>query len=473
MSVDPLRKVAPGEPMLDVVTADRINAISDAAAAYRRQRTPGPSGGRYSNQVNPSVTVLVQNDSGADASAGYVLAITDKIGDPVNEQIIFGRRPVLSGGVPAAAADLVAILTEPIPDGEIGRAVIQGIAVCDIDINDAGHEYAVPIAADASKLESAATGPIRIAWKETSGSTRRAVVLMADYRPDSYTFTAAEADASPSTTSYLQFPNTALTDVGGGVAEVNLHGTGKVGLISPAVQSIVGGKQFTNYVTISPPASDPTVFDVYGDLSGATLLFGIATNNIVIGDYTIQIQMFASSMEVGIGDITHNDSSGQIVAYDRYWNEPAGAESFYRRWVPAVFGGVGADRGADVESYLISASSDSAEVDTDTNPINGFVLQGSGGPGAAYYINPTGALLGTSSAGAIKGQSGALGPGATATGGIITDVGSGSFIDTLTVAATPISGATDGDLLFNDAGVLGSASLADLLDGLGGMTGTI
>jgi len=228
---DPLQHVKPGDQLYDVVTADVMNALKDAARRTRKGMLPPPSGGRASNTITPSLTILVRNDTGGDLSAGYIVAISDKIGDPVNEPIPFGRRPVVAGDMPASATDLIAILTEPIPEDEFGRAVVMGIAVCEVEINDVGHGYAVPIAADETKLESAASGPVRIEWKESSGAIRRCVVLLGNFQTGG-SFEAQEVDGTPSTTTRIDFPNTSLTDNGDGTVTLKSASATAIGLVN-------------------------------------------------------------------------------------------------------------------------------------------------------------------------------------------------------------------------------------------------
>lgn len=252
MAADPLQHVKPGDPLSEVVTADVMNALKDGVRRVNKGRLPPPSGGRASNQIHPSLTVLVRNDSGADASAGYILAISSKIGDPVNEPISYQRRPVVLGDVPAASTDLIVILSEPILDGEIGRGVLMGIAVCDIEINDAGHEWAVPIAADATKLESATSGPVRIEWKESSGATRRAIVLLGDgASAGSGSFTLAGRTGSQT------INNGDTLTLNNGVVSATDTWTPDVasaslaGIVSTGTQTFAGEKSFKDQVRIN------------------------------------------------------------------------------------------------------------------------------------------------------------------------------------------------------------------------------
>jgi hypothetical protein len=177
---DPLQPVAPGTPLLDAVSAEVLNALKREARQVRQQRMPGPSALSGLAAFTSSLIVLIRNDTGADLDALSVLRITGtpSSNGPVNEPFDFQRRFFLTGDVPAGAGDAIAVLKEPAGDGEFGQAVVAGAALADVKINDASHEWARPIAGDTDKLESAASGPARILWKESSGTVRRAVLLL-------------------------------------------------------------------------------------------------------------------------------------------------------------------------------------------------------------------------------------------------------------------------------------------------------
>jgi len=80
--------------------------------------------------------------------------------------------------VPAGATDRSATLFGSAEDGAFARGVVSGVAVCDIDVTDAAHEFAAPTPGDETQLTSAGSGPARIVWKESGTGTKRAVVLI-------------------------------------------------------------------------------------------------------------------------------------------------------------------------------------------------------------------------------------------------------------------------------------------------------
>ena len=170
MANDPLRYVSAGEPL--EISAAAWNALVDAARA-RRGSTFDDRNPAIRQVVTPGLTVAVRNDSGADRAVKSVLAITDKLLDPTNAAPEYMRKPLFIGDLVTAETDPIVILSDPIVSDGIGLAIIAGIAVVDVLINDSSHQWAKPIAGDATKLTSATSGPARILWKAGSSGTQR------------------------------------------------------------------------------------------------------------------------------------------------------------------------------------------------------------------------------------------------------------------------------------------------------------
>lgn len=179
--VDPLQHVRVNQPIRPV-RAETWNAFVDAAIAHRRKRGIGPlGGGGAQNPLNPAATVLVRNNTESNLSAGgRVLAITGVEYSPEDLPAEFRSYPVFGGDTPAADTDAVVILAEPAPADQLARATLAGVAVVDVLINDAGHQWAKPIAGDSLKLTSATSGPARILWKAGSSGVQRCVVNLLD-----------------------------------------------------------------------------------------------------------------------------------------------------------------------------------------------------------------------------------------------------------------------------------------------------
>ncbi len=197
MAADPLQHVTKGQTL--EITAAAHNAWCDAARAHRDKRFN--AGGRVApTPVTPSVTVLVKNASGSVRDEFSVMAITDQLLDPEDQPFEFRRRPLFEVDDPATADDQIVILNGPLAVDAIGEATISGVAVVDVLINDASHQWARPIAGDQSKLTSGTRGMARIIWMAGSSGTQRCVVLLGRENVHHLSlWLAAVADINPAT----------------------------------------------------------------------------------------------------------------------------------------------------------------------------------------------------------------------------------------------------------------------------------
>lgn len=154
------------------------NAVQDSARDYLARRGGETASGSLLSSIFPSVTVLVRNGTGSTLAGPGVLALGDPVISAVDEPQTVQQQPGFEGGVPAAATDAFAVMVEAVESDGFGRGVVSGVAVCDIDVTDAAHEYAAPTPGDETQLTSAASGPARIVWKESGTGTKRAVVIV-------------------------------------------------------------------------------------------------------------------------------------------------------------------------------------------------------------------------------------------------------------------------------------------------------
>lgn len=169
-------KVNPGDGLS--IPAAVWNAVQDSARDYLARRGGEAASGSLLSSIFPAVTVLVRNNTGSTLAYPGVLALGDPVISAVDEPQTVQQQPGFEGDVPAAATDVFAVVIESIEDGAFGRGVVQGVAVCDIDVTDTGHEFAAPTPGDETQLTSAASGPARIVWKDSGTGTKRAVVLL-------------------------------------------------------------------------------------------------------------------------------------------------------------------------------------------------------------------------------------------------------------------------------------------------------
>ena len=361
MAADPLQNVSKNQPLQ--LDHRSINAWNDAARAHRATKQNGGAGRLASQRLPPSLHVLIRNDTGADLPIRSVLRITNWLVSPVAYPFEAADHPALTGNTPDDATNRIVITSEPIRNGEIGRAVVMGVAVVDVDINSGQHRYAVPIDGDETKLETAESGPAKILVMESSGSTRRAIVLLGTNKQ----IVIREYDGSPSSDNIanppfdaLVFPNTSLSEsyAGDRTLFVNIasqSATGFVSAISASdIQTWLGIKSISS---IGGAFRVPWGVDGYLDLKSIGSTFG-----------------------------TSGSFAGLTATDDGTLDEAAAGWAW------------------DGWHFLISGK------DAGGDPIN-----------VAYAIRDEADGL------IYRGEYGTLGPGAVVRGGIVTDPGSGSF----------------------------------------------
>jgi len=170
-----LKRVKSGEPIRAYPAAD-FNTLVDAAEWFQGRMLDGGSRPGRGGSAEFDGTVVVRNDSGAHRKRFEVLAIEGIIISPAQNLPEFQRAPAFACGLPAADSAKLVILVEPVRSGRLGRALIQGVSAVQVDMQDAGHEFADPTDADATKLTSADSGAFRILYVETGTGTKWAAV---------------------------------------------------------------------------------------------------------------------------------------------------------------------------------------------------------------------------------------------------------------------------------------------------------
>lgn len=212
---DTFDKVRDGQPL--EIAAATWNALLEAGEDHSRRKVPGGGGPALDGPLNPAVRVLVKNATGAALAVGSVVALGTPVVSPADYRREAAATPLFPGTVPAATTDAFAVLAEPLGIEEIGRAVLMGVASCNVNVVGATDTYATPKASDSTQLDSAATGPARILWREAGSSgTKKALVLLEGYSPPA-------ASDSPYKTP-VRFRTTANVNLaGGGLAAGTVH----------------------------------------------------------------------------------------------------------------------------------------------------------------------------------------------------------------------------------------------------------
>ncbi|HUX00612.1 MAG TPA: hypothetical protein VMY35_06475 [Phycisphaerae bacterium] len=174
MGGDGLKPVRSGDPLRISARAwnGMLGLLRQAGGAAR-----GPSIARAPWR---SGTCLVRNDSGADVDRWGVLGVAGVDPTYAEDADAFANVPVLEGDTPADPdhRGRFVIATEPIADGAVGQAVVSGLAVCQVDIKDAGHKYADIADGDAQQLVSGTRGSAVILHKPPGTGTSWCLVLL-------------------------------------------------------------------------------------------------------------------------------------------------------------------------------------------------------------------------------------------------------------------------------------------------------
>lgn len=70
------------------------------------------------------------------------------------------------------------VLEQSLKDGEVGSAILCGLAVVTVNIREELHRYAEAVADDTAKLQSCPTGRAEIVWRETGEGNKLALVYL-------------------------------------------------------------------------------------------------------------------------------------------------------------------------------------------------------------------------------------------------------------------------------------------------------
>lgn len=180
---DALKKVRAGQPLHP--PAATWNTFIDAARDFLN-RSQGIARSPVARAPADTGLVLVRNDSGATVNRFGILGVDSIVISPTANLDEFKNHPVLSVVAPVVPdhSENFVILTEPLAhqaaaaDRTIGSAVIDGLAVVQVDVQNADHEFAVLVNAQSTKLKSAVSGPAQIIYKESGTGDKWAVVRL-------------------------------------------------------------------------------------------------------------------------------------------------------------------------------------------------------------------------------------------------------------------------------------------------------
>lgn len=110
-------------------------------------------------------TITVRNSSGADKARFTVLGLTTPLFLPHDALASFQAQVAIAGITPTADhTGKFAILLEPIRNGKLGRAAIDGVVVVRVKMNSEGDRYADVLPGNGLRLQSAAAGALSLLW---------------------------------------------------------------------------------------------------------------------------------------------------------------------------------------------------------------------------------------------------------------------------------------------------------------------
>lgn len=161
---DPLKHVHAGEPVR--VSAETFNCVIDATRDYRERTArfrQGPPGLRVGGE-RPTAVFRVRNDTGADRALFEIVSLDGPVYGPSDNLQEFKFRFAFKGVVPDSDHfGRFAVLLEPVKDGAIGRALVQGITPVLVRVPDLGEhesgEYADINTAEGDLCAHLVTGP--------------------------------------------------------------------------------------------------------------------------------------------------------------------------------------------------------------------------------------------------------------------------------------------------------------------------
>jgi hypothetical protein len=170
------QRAKPGDKLRDVVTSQSWNALLDMRDQFARSQSganivAGPV-------LSRDCLVEVRNDTGADLTRFAVVGLDGVTVEPSENEDEFTERHVLIAEVyNGVDATKFAVIQEDIPDGEIGRAVVCGVTVAQINVGSLLHKFAKPVADD-TVMVSGESGHAKILHVEETGDDKLGLIVI-------------------------------------------------------------------------------------------------------------------------------------------------------------------------------------------------------------------------------------------------------------------------------------------------------
>jgi hypothetical protein len=163
------RNLQPGQPF--PFGAGFWNPVIQAATDFRHSQSPQPSGIAGLLPAQHAVEILIRNESSGTVGRHGVLRISGIAITPTAAEARFRDRPIFIGSAPDGASTHGIVVTlEAIKQNAIGRAIIVGLAVAQVNVTSASHKFAKPINANTTNLVSDASEGFPLIWGVHTGS---------------------------------------------------------------------------------------------------------------------------------------------------------------------------------------------------------------------------------------------------------------------------------------------------------------
>lgn len=174
---DPLKKVQDGERLR--IPAAAYNAFVDAARKVRAEQQSVAANPLRSTRSTS--IVLVKNDSGGTVGRFGILGIDGPIVSPSANLDQFKEQVAIVGTQPDSAEHFgrLCVLLEPLANGAIGQAVVDGVVCVRLNVIDETDTTADIEHGQTGRLQSAGdSGSAAILWKEAGTGEKWAVVRL-------------------------------------------------------------------------------------------------------------------------------------------------------------------------------------------------------------------------------------------------------------------------------------------------------
>jgi hypothetical protein len=174
---DTLKKVTAGQRLQ--MPASTFNTFIDVARAWLADQQA--TGGEGRIEARQTGTILVRNDTDTDLPQFAVLGISGVVFTATDNEAEFRRRQCYTGIAPTVAGHFggwFCVLSEPLADGKIGRAVVDGVTPVKVNVVDEDHWFADVADDDTDKLTSGPDGAAQILIKEPGTGQKWAVVRL-------------------------------------------------------------------------------------------------------------------------------------------------------------------------------------------------------------------------------------------------------------------------------------------------------